>query len=78
MEHITITFDGDTTNIDINAPTQRAIEALARVLAEYMYDATQTPDNTTGADNVHETFTEHLIHTYNTLILENTPGQTNN
>ena len=78
MNHITITFDGDTTNIDIDAPTQRAIEALAHVLAEYMYDATQTPGNTTGADDIHEAFTEHLIHTYSTLILENTPNTTNN
>lgn len=78
MNHITITFDGDTTNIDIDAPTQRAIEALAHVLAEYMYDATQNPTNTTGADDIHETFTTHLIHTYNTLILENTPDQINN
>lgn len=78
MEHITITFDGDTTNIDIDAPTQRAIEALAHVLAEYMYDATQPPGNTADADEIHEVFTQHLIHTYNTLILENTPDQTNN
>ena len=78
MEHITITFDGDTTNVDINAPTQRAIEVLAHVLAEYMHNAIKTHNDTTAADDIHEAFTQHLIHTYNTLILENTPDQTNN
>lgn len=80
MEHITITFDDDTTNFDINAPTQRAVEALAHVLAEYMHNAVKTNNDTTAADEIHEAFTQHLIYKYNTLTIENMtqPTNTNN
>lgn len=79
MEHITITFDDDTTNIDLNAPTNRAVEALAHILAEYMHNAVKTHNDTTAADEIHEAFTQHLIYKYNTLTLENMPQlDTNN